>query len=98
QKRTGVAGAETLERELRQAVDLLLAARLANREQHRDRLGVESARDERERRHGLPVEPLDVVDETDERLLLRDFGEQGQQGKADEEALGGRPVRQAERA
>ena len=54
----------------------------------RDTLGKQAARDETEELGGGMVEPLRVVDDGDERLLLGDLGEQCQCGKSDQEAVG----------
>jgi len=42
---------------------------------------------ERERLHGHPVQPLRVVDDAEERLLLGGVGQQAQDGQADQEAI-----------
>ena len=62
-----------------------------------DPLRQQPARHERERLRGHPVEPLRVVDDAHERLLLGGVGQQAQDGQPDEEALRRRPGAQAER-
>ena len=71
QQRAGVPVAESLDHELRQPVELLHVARLANREHHSDRLRLEAARDERQDLGGLLVEPLHVVHHAQERPSAR---------------------------
>ena len=71
QQRARVVVAESFHHELREPVELLHVARLANREHHSDRLRLEAARDERQDLGGLLVEPLHVVDHAQERPLCR---------------------------
>ena len=66
---------------------LLLVAGLTHREHQRDRLGQEAPRDERQRLRRGPVEPLGVVDQADERLLLGHLGQQAEHRQTDEEAV-----------
>ena len=56
----------------------------------RDPLGKEAAGDEPEDLRGGIVEPLRVVDDADERLLLGDLGEQRQRGEPNQESVGRR--------
>ena len=83
----GIGVAETREHELRQALELLHLTRIANSEHHRNRLGVEPPRDERKSRDRLQVQPLDVVEQAEERLLLREIRQQAEHGQADQERL-----------
>ena len=62
----------------------------------RDPLGEEPAGDEAEDLRGRLVEPLRVVDDADERLLLGDLGEQRQRGEPDQEPVRARAGAQAE--
>ena len=62
-----------------------------------DPLRQEPARHERERLRGHPVEPLRVVDDAHERLLLGGVGQQAQDRQPDEEAIRRRSGAQAER-
>src|SRR5262249_44495244 len=86
EERSGVCRAETFEYELRQTVEVLLLARPTNAEQHRNRVGLEAPRDERERGDGLPIQPLHVVDQADERALLGEMRQQAERRQADKKA------------
>ena len=96
EEQAGIGVAETREHELRQAVELLHVTRVANREHHRHRLCVEPPRDERKDRDRLRVQPLDVVEQADERLLLCDIRQQAERGQADQESLRRRSVHETE--
>ena len=74
-----------------------LAARLADGEDQPDRLGTETARDERQRLGRGRVEPLCVVHDADEGPVFRDLGEQTQGRQADEEPIRRTAVAQTER-
>ena len=87
QQPAGVGGDQALDHELRQSFELVLVAGLAQREHQSHPLGQEASRHERERLHGHPIEPLRVVDDADERLLLGGVGQQAQDGQADQEAI-----------
>jgi hypothetical protein len=56
----------------------------------RDPLSEEAAADETNDLRRGAVQPLRVVDDTDERLLLGDLREERERGKTDEEAVGRR--------
>ena len=85
QQRAGVAVDEAAHLELRQVPKLL--ARLTRGEHEPDRLGQQTARDEREReRRGL-IQPLRVVHDAQQRALLGRVGEQAEHGEADQEAI-----------
>jgi hypothetical protein len=72
---------------------------VAGGEDHRDRLGVEAARDEDEDVGAGVVEPVGVVDHAQQRSALGRLGEDVESGQRDEEALGAlRPALQPERA
>ena len=62
--------------------DRRCAARLAHREHDRHRLRQQPPRDEPEDLARGAVEPLRVVDEADQRLLVGDLGQQGQRRRA----------------
>ena len=64
-------------------------ARFAHREHQRHRFGEQSPGDEGQCLRGRPVEPLGVVDQTDQRLLIGGLGQQAEHGQPDEEAVGG---------
>ena len=96
--RAGIVAAEPAEHELGEAVqaggDRLAVAR---RQQQRDRLGAEPAGDEHERVDGRAVEPLEVVDHAQQRLLLRGLGEHAERAGRGEEAIAGAVGGDAER-
>ncbi len=85
QQGAGVARGDALERQLRQP--LAVVAVVAHAEHHPDTLPHQPARDERQRLRGHAIEPLCVVDDADERLLLGDVGEQAQHRQPDHEAI-----------
>lgn len=87
QQPAGVVGGQSFDHELRQSFELVLVAGLAQREHQSHPLRQKAPRHERERLHGHPIEPLRVVDDADERLLLGGVGEQAQDGQADQEAI-----------
>ena len=62
-----------------------------------DRVVLDPARDEGQHGDALGVEPVQVVDDDQDRLSRGGVGQQGQRRQADEERLGGRPVGEAER-
>ena len=70
---------------------------LARAEQEHDALGIEPARDELQRVGGPGIEPVGVVDEAQDRLLLGELGQQRQRTGVDEEALLPAAVREPER-
>jgi hypothetical protein len=59
----------------------------ARSEHHAHRLRLKSARHEREHLRRDTVEPLLVIDETDQRLLLRHVRQEAQRGKADKKPI-----------
>ena len=63
----------------------------APREDQSDRLGLQAARDERNDLRRGAIEPLLVIHQADERLLLGHLGEQAEHGQRDEEAIRRRP-------
>jgi hypothetical protein len=65
----------------------MIGAGLAQREHQPHPLRQQAPRHERERLDGHLVEPLRVVDDADERLLLAGVGQQAQNGQADQEAI-----------
>ena len=97
QQQPGLVGGQPLDHELRQPLEHVLVAGLAQREHQPDPLRQEPARHERERLRGHPVEPLRVVDDAHERLLLGGVGQQAQDRQPDEEAIRRRSGAQAER-
>ena len=97
QQDASVVGGQSLDHELRQPLEHVLAVGVAHREHQPDPLRQEPARHERERLRRDPVEPLRVVDDAHERLLLGGVGQQAQDRQPDEEAIRRRSVAQAER-
>ena len=97
QQPAGVVGDQALDHELRQSLELVLVAGLAQREHQSHPLRQQASRHERECLHGHLVEPLRVVDDADQRLLLGGVGQQAQDGQADQEAIRRRAGAQAER-
>jgi hypothetical protein len=76
--------AEPFEPQLRQIFRPALVARLADAEHHRDRLGEQPARHESEHLPRGAVEPLEVVHETQQRLLLGDLRQQAERRQGDQ--------------
>ena len=94
---SGVRLAESLEHQFRQADQLALLARLPHGEDDRHRFCQQPSRDESKHLRRGAVEPLRVIDDTEQLLLLGDFRKQAERGQGDEEPIGGRAGRQAER-
>ena len=97
QQPAGVIGGQPVDHELRQPLELVLVAGLAQREHQSHPLRQQASRHERERLRRHPIEPLRVVDDAHERLLLGDVGQQAQDRQADQEAIRRRTGAQAER-
>ena len=88
QQRASVAVAEAADGKLREPGENVIAGPRPRGAHHRDPLGQQAARHEpQDLRRGL-VEPLRVIDETDQRLLLGDLGEQRQRGQPHQEPVG----------
>jgi hypothetical protein len=68
------------------------------RDEHRHPLGVQAPDGEGERLERPAVEPGRVVDHDQERLLIRDLGQQGEGRQPDEKAVGCRLLLHPERA
>ena len=64
-------------------------APFSRREDERDLLRQEAARHERERARRRTIEPLRVIDDTQERLLLRGLGQQAEGRQSDQERTRG---------
>ena len=60
---------------------------LRQRDDERDRLGLDPARDEGEHVGGFVIEPSDLVDGAQERHLLRRLAQQTQHADRDEETV-----------
>ena len=97
QQRPRIVVVQPADDELRQPVEGPLAGRLAHGEDQPDRLRAQPARHERERLRRRRVEPLRVVDDADQRPLLRRVGQQAQDRQPDEEPVRRVAVAQAER-
>ena len=76
EQRLDRGGGQGLDAQLRQRPRLELTR--ASREQHRDPVGLEPPRRERESLLRVSVHPLRVIDQAEERALLGSFGEQRQ--------------------
>ena len=87
QQRARVAVAESVDRQLGQPGEDVVADARAHGAHERDPLGEQAAGDEPEDLRRRLVEPLRVVDDADQRLLLGDLGEQRQRGEADQEPV-----------
>ena len=66
-------------------------ARLARREHERDLLRQQAAGHERERARRRTIEPLRVIDNTQERSLLGGLGQQAEDRQPDQERSRSRP-------
>ena len=88
QQRAGIAVAECVDRQDRQPGENVIAGPRPRGAHDRDPLGEQAAGNEpQDLRRGV-VEPLRVVDDTGQRLLLGDLGEQRQRGQPDQEPVG----------
>jgi hypothetical protein len=97
QQGSRVVVAEALDHQLRQPAQLAVIARFTRREDERDRLGEHPAGDERDDLGRRAVEPLRVVDQTDQRPLLGGIAQQAQHREADREPIRRFPRPHAER-
>jgi hypothetical protein len=88
--------AEPVDRQPGQPVQAVVVP-LTNGEHDADGFGEQPPGDEREGVRRCPVEPLGVVHHADQRPLLGQAGEQGEDGQAHQEAIRGSAVLQAER-
>jgi len=89
QQRARIAVAKSVDKQLGEPGEDVANARTCRAHQ-RDRLGEEATADETEDLRGGVVEPLCVVNDADEGLLLGHLGEQCEHGEADHEAVGRR--------
>ena len=97
QQRSRVLVAEPFEPQLRQARDVAVIARLADGEHDRHPLGEQPARHESEHLLRGIVEPLEIVDETQQRLLLGQLREQVSVARPTRKRSGGIARREPER-
>jgi hypothetical protein len=96
QQRAGVGVREAFDHQLRQSLEHVPVAGLAQREYQSHPFRQEPPRHERERLRGYPVEPVRVVDDAHQRRLLGDLGQQAQDRQPDQEAIRGAAILQAE--
>ena len=92
QERTRVIVAEAAHLQLLKPYQFPHLVGLTHREDQADRFRQQAAGDEGERQDGRLVQPLGVIDHTDERLLFSDLGQQAEDGKRDEESIRSGPA------
>jgi hypothetical protein len=97
QQRTGIRVVQAGDDQFRELAERLVGPDRPGREHQCDRLGQQPPGHEGERVRGGLVEPLGVIDEADQGLLLGDVGQQAQDGQTDQEAVRRVAVLQAER-
>ena len=90
QQRASIGVGQSFEDQLRKLAQDVVAAARAGRTDDRDPLGEETTSHEAEDLSRRPIEPLGIVDDADQRLLLGDIGEQRQRRQPDQEAIGRR--------
>ena len=88
---------EPREHQLRQARQLALVGRVADREHDRHRLGQHPSRDEAQDLGRGGIEPLGVIDDAQQRPLGGNLGQQAERGQGDQEAVGSGTGGQAQR-
>ena len=96
QQRERIAVAQPSDGELGEPGQDLVADPSPGRAHDRHAFGEEPAGHERQDLHRDLIEPLRVVDDADQRLLLCDVGEQRQRRQPDQEPVWGRAVAQPE--
>ena len=84
-----------LDVELRQSRERV--AQLPRREHERDLLRQQAAGHERKHPRRRTIEPLRVVDDTQQRLLLGSLGQQAEDRQSDQERVRSRPGTEPER-
>ena len=95
QQRPRIAMPQGPDVELRKARERV--AQLARREHERDLLRQQAASHERKRPRRRAIEPLRVIDNTQERPLLGGLGQQAEDRQSDQERIRGRPGAESER-
>ena len=85
QQRPCITTPQRLDAKLRQSRERV--AELASREHERDLLRQQAAGHERERARRRTIEPLRVIDETQERPLLRSLRQQAEGRESDQERI-----------
>ena len=88
QQRASIAVTECADRQLRQAGENVIAGARPSGADDRDPLGEQAAGDEPQDLRRRVIEPLRVIDEAGQRLLLGGLGEQRQRGQPDQEPVG----------
>ena len=96
QQRPGIALAEAADRQHRQSGEDFVSHARASRAHERDALGEEPAGDEGQNLRGRLVEPLCVVDDAGQRLVLGGLRYQGQRGESHQKPVGCRTGAHAE--
>ena len=84
-QRACIALVQTLDHQLRQSRQVVAGLPHGEHQTHRFRL--QAACDEREDLRRGAIEPLFIVDQADQRLLLGHLGEQAQDGQGNEKAI-----------
>jgi hypothetical protein len=97
QQRKCVLVSQAFELQLRQVLELPPAGRLSNSEHDPYRLGQQPARDESKHLIRSLVEPVRVINETEQWLLLGHGGQQAEYGEGDEEPVRSTTGRPAQR-
>nr|WP_033351648.1 hypothetical protein [Kitasatospora aureofaciens] len=94
----GIGGGQPLDPQLRHGVEQPAAAEaVPGREDQAQRVGVQPPGDEGQRLGRLPVEPVDVVHQTEQRQVRRRVGQHGQGSETHKVPVRRRRVRQGER-
>ena len=88
QQRASIAVAQWMDRQDRQPGENVIAGPRPRGAHDRDPLGEQAAGNEPQDLRRGAVEPLRVIDETGQRLLLGDLGEQRQRGQPHQEPVG----------
>ena len=96
EERACVGRAQASDRQIRKPGQREVVGGLAHGDHDRDALCEQAAGNECDRLQRDRIEPLSVVDEADQRLVLRELGQQIEDGEPDEEPVGSLPRRQAE--
>ena len=97
QQRTGLRVAQAPDHHHRETAQCLVLTRVTHGEDHGHRFRQKSSRDEPEDLRRRPIEPLCVVDQAYERLLLGHLGQQTEDCQPDQEAVRSGSTPQAER-
>ena len=96
-QRPRIVVGQTPDHQLRQSTQTPLLAGLVYHEHHADRIGQQTSGDERDRLLRSFVEPLGVIDDAEQRPLVRFRGQEAQKGQTDEETVRRRSGASAER-